>query len=158
MGIKYLQRFNIRGNHGNNRAFLLALQFRRTQFTKRTEDFITKHRKETERYIVIAVLLKIAERTTENAAANRQADNQSIRQRNGFAKCFCNADCSKQSYTHSTEETYRAIDNGKYHYVRKTTQEKNELCHDNGTASAKFCILFHFSTSAYPSSRFFCVV
>ena len=60
MRVENFKRFDIGSDHGDDASFLLAFQFCGAKHAKRAEDFISERRKQSERNVVIAVLLYIS--------------------------------------------------------------------------------------------------
>ena len=60
MRIENFKRFDVRSYHRYDTALLLAFEFCGAKNAKRTEDFIPERRKQSERNVVIAVLLYIS--------------------------------------------------------------------------------------------------
>ena len=60
MRIENFKRFDVRGDHCDNTALLFAFKFCGAKYAKRAEDFIPERRKQSERNVVIAVLLYIS--------------------------------------------------------------------------------------------------
>lgn len=88
MGVEYLQRFNVGGDHGDDRALLLALQLGRAERAQCAEDFIAQHRQQPECNVVVAVLLKKAQNTAQNAAADGKGNDCAIGQGDALTQGF----------------------------------------------------------------------
>ena len=148
VGIEHLQRFNVRGDHGDDGALLLAFQLGRAECAQRAENLVPQHRQQPKRNVVVAVLLKKAQDTAQNAAADGKGDDGTVGQGDTFAQRFGNAHRAEQRYAHGTEKAERAVDDCQDHNVGKAAQKQKQVRHDHGAASAQLRILFHFSTSA----------
>ena len=110
MSVENLKRFDVRGDHCDDTAFLFAFEFRGTQHAKSAENFITENRKKPERDIVIAVLLEIAKQTAKNAATDRKTDDPPVRKRNRFSECLGNAYRAEYRYAHRADKAHASVD------------------------------------------------
>ena len=148
MGVEYLQRFNVGGNHGDDRTLLLALQLCGAERAQCAENLIAQHCQQPECNVVVAVLLKKTQNTAQNAAADGKGNDCAIGQGDALTQGFGNADRTAQSYAHGAEKANGAVYDCQKHNVGKAAQKQNKVRHNYGAASAKLGILFHFSTSA----------
>lgn len=136
------------GNDAVNRALLLALQLCRAERAQCAENFIAQHCQQPECNVVVAVLLKKAQNTAQNAAADGKGNDCAIGQGDALTQGFGNADRTAQRYAHGAQKANGAVYDCQKHNVGKAAQKQNKVRHNCGAASAKLGILFHFSTSA----------
>ena len=109
MGVEYLQRFNVGGDHGDDRTLLLALQLGRAKHAQCAEDFIAQHGQQSECNVVVTVLLKKAQNTAQNAAADGKRNDRAVGKSDALAQSFGNADRTAQRNAHGTEKADRAV-------------------------------------------------
>ena len=82
MRIEHFKRFDIRSDHGDDAALLLAFELGGTQYAERAENFVAQNRQQFERDIVVGVLFQIPQAAAHDAAAYGNADDPSPRERN----------------------------------------------------------------------------
>ena len=82
MRVEHFQRFDIRSDHGDDAALLLAFELGGAEHAERAEDLVTQHRQQFEGDIVIAILFEITQTAAHYAAAYGNADNSAPSERN----------------------------------------------------------------------------
>ena len=119
MGVEYLQRFNVGGNHGDDRALLLALQLCGAKRAQCAENLIAQHRQQPECNVVVAVLLKKTQNTAQNAAADGKRNDRAVGKSDALAQGFGNADRTAQRYAHGAEKANGAVYDCQNHNIGK---------------------------------------
>ena len=147
MGIEHFQRLNVRGEHGNDAAFFLALQLCRAKPAQSSENLITENRQKLKGNIVVAVLFKVAQDAPQDTAADGKTDYSTVRQCDVFAQCFGNTQRAEHGHTHGGEEPQRTVDNSQNHHIGKTAEQQNQTCHNLCTAAAEIVLFFHSAAS-----------
>ena len=145
MCVEHFQRFNVRSDHGDDTALLLAFQLCRTEHAERTENLIAQHRQQFKCDIMVGILFQIPQSATDDTAANGKPYYPAPREGNFGAQAqnserLCNARCARDRNAHCRDKPDRAIDDGKDHDIRQRTEQDDEARHDLCAASAKFCL------------------
>ena len=109
MGIKHLQRFDVRGDHGKKAALLLALQLRRAKLTELCEYPVPKRRQKPEGDVVVAVLLKIPKSTPGHAAAHAKRRNRTVGKGDAFAEGLRDPHSAAKWHAHGAQEADASV-------------------------------------------------
>ena len=137
MGIKYLQRFDVRRDHGEKAALLPAFQLGGAKSPELGKDFVPKHRQQPEGDIVVAVLLQIPQSPAQNAAAYAEGRNGAVGQGDALAESLCNAHRAEKGYAHGAQEAKASVQHRQQHNGGKpAAQELHQLRRDLHAASA----------------------
>ena len=137
MGIEYLQRFDVRCDHGEEAALLPVFQLGRAKGPELGEDFVPKHRQQPEGDIMVAVLLQIPQSPAQDAAAHAEGRNGAVGQGNALAQCLCDAHRAEKGYAHGAQEAEAPVQYRQQHNGGKpAAQELHQLRRNSHAASA----------------------
>ena len=152
MGIKYLQRFDVRCDHGEKAALLPAFQLGGTKRPELGKDFVPKHRQQPEGDVVVAILLQIPQSPTQNAAAHAEARDGAVGQGDALTQRLCDAHRAEKRHAHGAQEAKAPVQYRQQHNGGKpAAQELHQLRRDLHAASAGK--LFLHACASFISSR-----
>ena len=137
MGIKYLQRFDVRRDHGEKAALLPAFQLGGAKSPELGKDFVPKHRQQPEGDIVVAVLLQIPQSPAQDAAAHAEGRNGTVGQGDALAQRLCDARRTEKGHAHGAQEAEAPVQYRQQHDGGKSAaQELHQLRRNSRAASA----------------------
>ena len=152
MGVEYLQRFDVRCDHGEKAALLPAFQFGGTKGPELGKNSVPKHRQQPEGDIVVAILLQIPQSPAQDAAAYAEGRNGAVGQGNVLSQRLCDANRAEKGHAHGAQEAEASVQYRQQHNGGKpTAQELHQLRRDLHTASAGK--LFFHACASFISSR-----
>ena len=150
MGIKNLQKFDIRRNDRDQVSLVTPFQFCRTEPPQGRKNFVADHCQQFERNKMIAVLLRIMENAPHHCKQNQPKKqppgkcSASCHLHNGLRRC--NGQENRTQIADGSEQ------NGRQHNVEHGFYQTNELTHDLNTASSFLCTAHKSASFVYASS------
>ena len=151
MRVENFERLYVGSYHRDDAALLFAFEFRRAKHAERAEYFISERRKQSERDIVVTVLLYVSQQPADDAATYRETDYQAVGKRDLLAESLRDAHRAEYRYAHCRDETQTAVYYRKNHYIGQAAEKNDKACHDLCAASSYIFLFFLLRTHATAS-------
>ena len=136
MGVEYLQRFDVRRDHGEKAALLPAFQLGGAKRPELGKNSVPKHCQQPEGDIVVAVLLQIPQSSAQDAAAHAEGRDGAVGQGDALAQRFCDTNSTEKGYAHGAQEAEAPVQYRQQHDGGKpAAQELHQLRRDLHAAS-----------------------